>query len=365
MPEYLVGNGARLILQLLHHCIDGQLVLGLWIEVVHTCHKVACADIVEIVLQNVITTDVAFLVDHRICILLAVLADVLAAVCKIGVEHAFEFDTHHVAPFRLFGEVEQITLGHALHLRISEPLGVVLIGSLLQTEGAIDKQVLELYVTGLAAREVAVLHAIELTVLDGDIVDVCIFVETNDLNTILRLLTGNILHIDVANGGVVSTTADLIVLVVEVDLQNALLAYTYLDIAHVDVLDDATTARVGLDAEYALQFGRVHHAVVGIDILTTAGDFGANHYTTMTILHLAVADDDVLRGHVALTAVAVAPALDGNAVVASVEEAIFDKDAIAALRIAAVTIGTIVDHLHPAHSDIGRVKGMDYPKGGT
>ena len=241
----------------------------------------------------------------------------------------------------------------------------MLIGSLLQTEGAIDKQVLELYVTGLAAREVAVLHAVELTVLDRDIVDISIFVETNDLYTILRLLTGNILHIDITDDGVVATAADLIVLVVEVDLQNALLAYTYLDIAHVDVLDDATTTRVGLDAEYALQFGRVHHAVVGIDILTTAGDFGANHYTTMTILHLAVADDDVLRGHVALTAVAVAPALDGNAVVASVEEAIFDKDAIAALRIAAVTIGTIVDHLHPAHSDIGRVKGMDYPKGGT
>ena len=50
MPEYLVGNGAWLILQLLHHRIDSQLVLGLRIEVVHTRHKVACADIVEIVL---------------------------------------------------------------------------------------------------------------------------------------------------------------------------------------------------------------------------------------------------------------------------------------------------------------------------
>ena len=149
------------------------------------------ADVVEIVLQNVITTDVAFLVDHRICILLAVLADVLATVCQIGVEHAFEFDTHHVAPLRLFGEVEQVTLGHALHLRISEPLGVVVIGSLLQTERTIDKQVLKLDVTGLAAREVAVLHTIKLTVLDGDIVDVCIFVDTPTL--MLRMLIFSII----------------------------------------------------------------------------------------------------------------------------------------------------------------------------
>ena len=238
----------------------------------------------------------------------------------------------------------------------------MLIGSLLQTEGAIDKQVLELYVTGLAAREVAVLHAVELTVLDRDIVDISIFVETNDLYTILRLLTGNILHIDITDDGVVATAADLIVLVVEVDLQNALLAYTYLDIAHVDVLDDATTARVGLDAEYALQFRRVHHAVVSIDILTTTGDLGTNHHTAMTILHLAVADDDVLRWHVALTAVTVTSALDGDTIVAGVEEAIFDKDAIATLWVAPVTIRTIVDHLHSSHGDIGRVEGMDYPE---
>ena len=99
MPEDLVGNGARLVLQLLHHRVDSQLVLGLRIEVVHACHKMTCADIVEVILQDVVTTDVTFLVDHGIGIFLTVLADILTTVCQVSVEHTFEFDTHHIAPF--------------------------------------------------------------------------------------------------------------------------------------------------------------------------------------------------------------------------------------------------------------------------
>ena len=52
------------------------------------------------------------------------------------------------------------------------------------------------------------------------VVNVGVLLEADDLHTILRLLAGDILHIDVANGGVVATTANLIVLVVEVDLQD-------------------------------------------------------------------------------------------------------------------------------------------------
>ena len=83
----------------------------------------------------------------------------------------------------------------------------------------------------------------------------------------------------------------------------------------------------------------------------------------MTVLHLAVADDDVLRRHGAFASVAVTSALDGDTVVACVEETVFDEDPVAALRIAAVAIGTVVDHLHPADGDIGRVEGMDDPEG--
>ena len=151
-------------------------------------------------------------------------------------------------------------------------------------------------------------------------------------------------------------------LVVEVDLQDRLLADAHLDIAHVDVLDDTTTTRVGLDAEYTLQLRRVHHTVVGIDILTTARDLRTYHHTTMTVLHLTVADDDVLGRHVALTTIAVTTTLDGDTVVARVEVAVLDQYTVAALRITTVTIRTVVDHLHTAYGDISRVEGMDHPE---
>ena len=75
-----------------------------------------CADVVEIILEDVVAADVALLVDHRIGIFLAVLADILTAIGQIGVEHAFEFNTHDIAPLGLLGEVEQEALRHAFHL---------------------------------------------------------------------------------------------------------------------------------------------------------------------------------------------------------------------------------------------------------
>ena len=98
VPEHLVGNRAGLVLQLFHHGVDGQLVLGLGIEVVHACHEMTCADVVEIILEDV------------------VLADILTAIGQISVEHAFEFDTHDIAPLGLLREVEQEALRHAFHL---------------------------------------------------------------------------------------------------------------------------------------------------------------------------------------------------------------------------------------------------------
>ena len=83
----------------------------------------------------------------------------------------------------------------------------------------------------------------------------------------------------------------------------------------------------------------------------------------MSVLHLAIADDDVLRRHVALTSVAITSALDGDTVVAGIEETVLDEYAIAALGIASVAIRSVVDHFYTANGDIGGVEGMDNPEG--
>ena len=99
---------------------------------------------------------------------------------------------------------------------------------------------------------------VELTVPDGDIVDgIGQFgvVVAHNHYAIFRLLTGDVLHGYVAYRGVEATTAHLLGLVVGIDFQHGLFALANGDVAHIDVLDDATTTRVGLDAQHTIQIG--------------------------------------------------------------------------------------------------------------
>ena len=242
MPEYLVGNSTRLVLQLLHHGLHGQKVLGLGPLLVHTGDEVSGTDVVEVVVQDVVATDVALSVNHRVCVELAIVLDFLSAVAQIGVEHALQFDAHDVAPFGLRREVEQVALGHTLHLGVGHPLGVVLIRFLLKSQPTINIEVVETHVAHLTALEIALLHAVEVAVTHVDVVDIGILVEADNLYAVLRLLALDVLHEHIAHGGVVASAANLVVLIVEVNLQDALAALAYVDVLHVDVFDDAATA---------------------------------------------------------------------------------------------------------------------------
>ena len=134
VPEYLVGNGAWLVVQLFHHGLHGQQVLRLGPVLIHAGDEMSGTDVVEIVVQHVISSDVALLVNHLVGVHLAVVVDVLTAIAEVGVQHALQFDAHDVRPLGLLGEVEHVRLWNALHLGIGEPLGVVLVRHLLQDE---------------------------------------------------------------------------------------------------------------------------------------------------------------------------------------------------------------------------------------
>ena len=106
MPEHFVDLGAGLVLKLLHHGLHRDEVFLLRIKIVHACDEMTGADVVEVVIEDVVASDLAFLIDHRVGICLTVFPDVLAAIFKIGVEHTFEFNTHHITPFGLSGEIK-------------------------------------------------------------------------------------------------------------------------------------------------------------------------------------------------------------------------------------------------------------------
>ena len=108
VPVDLVNHGAWLVLQLLHHQLHGQQVFLLGPLLVHAGHKMARADIVQIVVLDIESADVAVGIDHSVGILLAVLAYLLAAIAQVGVKHTFQLDTHHIAPFGSVREVEQV-----------------------------------------------------------------------------------------------------------------------------------------------------------------------------------------------------------------------------------------------------------------
>ena len=66
MPKYLVGDGARLVLQLFHHGLHGQKVLRFGPLLVHAGDEMSGADVVEVIVQDVVATDVALSVNHRV-----------------------------------------------------------------------------------------------------------------------------------------------------------------------------------------------------------------------------------------------------------------------------------------------------------
>ena len=108
VPEHFVGDGAGLLLQLFHHKLHGEQVLLFWIFLIHSGDEMSCADVVEVIIQDVEPTDIAIGINHSVGVFLAILQDVFSAIAQIGVEHTFQFDPHHIAPFGLRGEIKKI-----------------------------------------------------------------------------------------------------------------------------------------------------------------------------------------------------------------------------------------------------------------
>ena len=185
---------------------------------------------------------------------------------------------------------------NALHLAVGKPLGIVLVWLLacIENKRTVDVEVVELHVAGLACNlDWLLLYTVELTVLDVDVVNILYSVTANDENTIVALLAGNVFYIHIANGWFETTVANFLRLVIEVDFYYSFATLTYLDTAHVDVLNQSATAIIGLDAEDTVQMRRVHLAVFSVDILASAGNLRPDNHTSVTIFHLAVADDDI------------------------------------------------------------------------
>ena len=255
---------------------------------------------------------------------------------------------------------------------MSHPLRVALVGFVGEDEVSVNHQVVEVNILRLTCEVIGLaIDTLELTVVYIDVINGIsqrISFIAHNHHTILRLLAGDILHRHVANGGVETTAANLFGLIIGIDLEYSFLTLAHGDIAHVDVLNDTTTAGVSLDAEHAVEVRRVHLAVLCKHILATAGNLRADDHAAVTVFHHAVADDDVLRRNTGkaacgtCTSVGITSALDSDTVVACVESTAFDEHILATLGVASVTVRSFVPDLHVAYDNVLREQRMHHPK---
>src|SRR5450756_985120 len=141
-------------------------------------------------------------------------------------------------------------------------------------------------------------------------------------------------------------------LVIEIDVDGGCRHLAALHVAHVDVLDHAAADRVVLEAQHAVQVRAVHLAILREHVADVAGAFAAHGDTTVAVLHDAVLHDEVLAGRGHSTAIGVAPALDGDAIVAGIEGAAVDQYVDARFGVAAIVVGTVAGDGHVAHRDV-------------
>ena len=103
-------------------------------------------------------------------------------------------------------------------------------------------------------------------------------------------------------------------------------------------------------------------AVLCIYILASSRNLRTDHYTTMTIFHLTVTDDDVFAWSVPKTSVVVASALNSDTVVASVESTVLNKNVLTSLWVATVTVRTFVPDVYTIYGDVLREQWVDNPE---
>ena len=84
----------------------------------------------------------------------------------------------------------------------------------------------------------------------------------------------------------------------------------------------------------------------------------------MAVFHLAMAYNDVPAGERPGASVVVAPTLDGNAIVASIEDTIFNQHILTGLGVASVIVRPMTIESDTAHHNVFRHQRMKQPEGG-
>ena len=111
-----------------------------------------------------------------------------------------------------------------------------------------------------------------MAVLDVYVIHIAYGVESDDLNSVLAFLASNVLDVDITYCRRISSTALLLWLIVEIDLQHRFSTLAHFNISGVKIFYNTSSASIRLNADYAIQVWTVHLAVLGKHVTATARD---------------------------------------------------------------------------------------------
>lgn len=207
------------------------------------------------------------------------------------------------------------------------------------------------------------LHSVKLAVDHTDIHYISWhIVKTYYISAVLALFALDVFEIDVKNHWREVAVARLIRFVLQIDFQDSLLALTDFDISDEYILYDTSAAITSFDTNYAFEFRRIHLAVLYPKILESAADFATYHYATVTILHAAVTDNDILARGAMSAAVVISAALDSDTIVAGVEETILYENVFARLWVATVRVRAMALYSYAANCKVFDEERVDNPE---
>ena len=130
-----------------------------------------------------------------------------------------------------------------------------------------------------------------------------------------------------------------------------------------DALVDGVLAATATSLNAQAAVGALKEALAHGEVLDAAGSLGPQHHGAMTVVHVAVSDQHVMRGGTKLGLNAQFAALDGDAVVAHRELATQDANKATALGIEAVGVVGVLGTLDGQAQgiDVFAQNGMDVP----
>ena len=104
-------------------------------------------------------------------------------------------------------------------------------------------------------------YAIELAVVNMNVVNFISFVKTIDKNAVFALLARYIAHVHVSHSRYMPSFCGFVGLISKVDSHNSFAALSHLNVAYIDIFGNSSAACIGLDSQYTVKVWRIHFAV--------------------------------------------------------------------------------------------------------